>query len=132
MQQIKKISVQYSAFIAAFCIMLLPLVSFGQTATPDLGLVTCDTNCDFNALMAMINKIIKFALFNLVVPIAAVMFFYAGFLMVTAGGESAEAKTKAKGIFTNAVIGLVIAISAWIVIRTLLSILGFQGDWIGL
>jgi len=58
------------------------------------------------------------------------MFFYAGLKMVTSGG-SAEARGKAKSIFTNAVLGLAIAVGAWLIIRTILSILGYQGAWIG-
>lgn len=87
--------------------------------------------CDFNAFMGLINNIIKFILFDLAVPIAAIMFAYAGFLLVTAGGEAAGARTKAKSIFTNAVIGLVLAAAAWLIIRTILLILGYEGDWIG-
>ena len=40
-------------------------------------------------------------------------------------------KTEAKNIFTNAVIGLVIAVAAFLIIRTILSILGYDGSWIG-
>ncbi len=120
--------------IIVFLILVAPFVVAGQEK-PNLGLVTCDNSagnvCDFKALMAMINKVIQFMLFDLVVPIAAVMFFYAGFQMITAGEQSAEAKTKAKEIFTNTVYGFVIAIAAWLIIRTILSILGFNGEWIG-
>jgi hypothetical protein len=51
--------------------------------------------------------------------------------LVTAGGEAAGARTKAKNIFTNALIGLIIAVAAWLIVRTILSILGYQGAWIG-
>ena len=99
-----------------------------------LGLVPCDGSrenpCDFNAFMALINKVIRFILFALAIPIAAIMFAYAGFLMVTSGG-STEARGKAKKIFTNAAYGLVIAATAWLIVRTILSILGYDGAWIG-
>lgn len=104
------------------------------------GLVACnntpDANgaiaqpCDFNAFMGLINTVIHFVLFDLAIPICAIMFFYAGFLLITAGGESAHAKTKAKNIFTNALIGLVLSAAAWLIVRILLSILGFDGGWI--
>ena len=104
------------------------------------GLVPCDNivgadgkianPCDFNAFMALINKVIRFILFALAIPIAAIMFAYAGFLMVTSGG-STEARGKAKKIFTNAAYGLVIAATAWLIVRTILSILGYDGAWIG-
>ena len=81
--------------------------------------------------MELINKVIKFILFNLAVPIAAIMFAYAGFLMVTAGGEAASARTRAKNIFINTLFGLIIAAGAWLIISTILSILGYEGSWIG-
>ena len=87
--------------------------------------------CGFKHFLDLISNVVKFILFDLAVPIAAVMFFYAGFLMVTAGGESASSRTKAKNIFTNTLIGLVLAASAWVIIHTLLLILGYSGSWIG-
>ena len=104
------------------------------------GLVPCSNTpdasgkilqpCDFNALMDLVNNIITFILFYMAIPIAAIMFAYAGFLLITAGGG--EAKTKAKGIFTNAVLGLLLAAAAWLIVSTILSILGYEGAWIGL
>ena len=71
-------------------------------------------------------------LLKLALPIAAMMFAYAGFLMVTAGESAAEARTKAKGIFTNALIGMVLAFACWIIVYSLLQILGYNdGAWIG-
>ena len=109
---------------------LVPCNNNAGIVTNSDGTVTQPLACDFTAFMTLINKVIQFVLFSLAIPIAAIMFLYAGFLLVTAGG--AETKTKAKGIFTNAVIGLALAAAAWLIVRTVLSILGFQGDWIGL
>ncbi|MFA6076499.1 MAG: pilin [Candidatus Paceibacterota bacterium] len=112
-----------------------------DTDKPDVegGLVPCGhpdaqgniTNpCSFKDALTLINTIIKFILFDLAIPIAAVMFAYAGFKLVTSGGSS-EARGQAKNIFSNAVFGLVIAAGAWLIIRTILSVLGYQGAWIG-
>lgn len=118
-----------------FIILLIPVLSFAAQDPSSPGLVPCDGSvarpCDFNAFMTLVNTVIKFILFNLAVPIAAIMFAYAGFLLVTAGGEAASARTKAKDIFTNAALGLILAAAAWLIIRTLLAILGYQGAWIG-
>ena len=107
---------------------MMPVFSYSA------GLVACDGTdakpCGFNQLMDLVNEVIKFVLFKLAVPIAAIMFAYAGFKMVTSGGSS-EARGKAKNIFTNAVLGLAVAAGAWLIIRTILSILGYDGDWIG-
>jgi len=131
MQKIKKFTIS----LLVFFILIIPALSLAE------GLVPCDNTpdssgviaqpCNFDAFMALINKVIKFILFDMVIPIAAIMFAYAGFLLVTAGGDTAGARTKAKSIFTNAVLGLIIAVAAFLIIRTILSILGYKGSWIG-
>ena len=122
MQKIKKIIISLSVFL----ILILPVVSLAEGD----GLVPCDNNCDFTQFMNLINKVIHFILFDMVIPIAAIMFAYAGFLLITSGGSS-EAKTKMKSVFTNTVLGLIIAVAAFLIIRTILSILGYEGSWIG-
>jgi len=118
----------------------MPVLSLAAEAT---GLVPCTntpdpvtgkidaSKCDFTQLMNLVNKVIHFILFDMVIPIAAIMFAYAGFLLVTAGGEAASARTKAKSIFTNALIGLVIAVAAWLIVKLILTTLGFSTTLLG-
>ena len=117
-------------------IILVPLIGFaqGQPEAGDKGLVPCTEGkqCNLNMLMLLIDNIIKFIILKLAVPIAAIMFAYAGFLLITSGGESSEAKSKAKGIFLNTLLGLLIVLGAWLIISTILAILGYDGSWIGL
>ena len=103
----------------------MPVVSFAALV-PDCPA----TGCGWNELMALINKVIKFILFDMAIPIAAIMFVYAGVLLVTSGGDT-SARTKAKSVFTNVAIGLILAVACWLIIRTILSILGYNGTWIG-
>ena len=123
--------------ISIFILLVLttPVLSFAAivpcTNTPDAAGKITDP-CDFNAFMELINNVIDFMLLNLALPIAAIMFAYAGFLMVTAGESASEARTKAKGIFGNVVMGLVIALACWIIVHSILKILGYEGSWIGL
>ena len=126
MQKIKKITI----FFFSFFILFAPALSFAAQNPSLLGLVTCNEKCDFNDLMTLINKVIHFVLYDMAIPIAAIMFAYAGFLLVTAGGETG-AVTKARSIFTNTVLGLIFAVAAFVIIRTILSILGYEGSWIG-
>ncbi len=120
--------------VFVFMILVLPMLttaySFGDPLVP------CDNSqgqpCDFNAILALVNNLITFTLKYMVVPICAIMFAYAGFKLVTAGEESASAKTEAKNIFTNAALGLIIALAAWLIIKTILVILGYKdAAWIG-
>ncbi|MEI7765244.1 MAG: hypothetical protein WCI93_01515 [bacterium] len=89
--------------------------------------------CGFSDLLVMINKVIDFIFKYMVLPIAAIMFAYAGFMLVVSAGAS-EKRTKAKNVFINVAIGLVIAAAAWLIVSTILSIVGHNTtiNWFGL
>ena len=133
-------------------ILFMPVLSMAAVTYPtNGGLVPCGTErdplvtdasgkqtggeiknpCDFNYLLQMINIIVDFVLFKILIPLAAIMFAYVGVLLLTSGGESSK-KTKAKGIFWNVVWGIVIAAAAWLIIHTILTLLGFNGNAFGL
>ena len=87
--------------------------------------------CGFYDVLKIINKGINFVLFKLVLPIAALLFAYAGIKLIFSGGNSG-AKTEAKNIFTSVLIGLAIAAGAWLIVHLLLQILGYNGVSFGL
>lgn len=84
--------------------------------------------CGFNEFMELINNVIKFLLFTIATPIAAIVFVYAGIMLLTAGDDSGK-MTTAKKILLNLVVGYLIALSAWLVINTILTseFLGYNG-----
>ncbi len=98
------------------------------------GLVPCtgtsENPCTWDSIMKLINKVVNFILFTLAVPLAAIMFAYAGGLLMFSGGEASK-RTQAKKIIINVAIGLVIAAGAWVIVHTVLSIVGYDGSWIG-
>lgn len=116
-------------------LLLAPSLAFAQTDNG--GLIPCGrsidgvvtTPCTFKHVMILINTLINFVLVKLSIPLAAILFVYAGISLITSG--SAEGKTKAKNIFLNTVIGLVLAAGSWLIVNTILTILGYNGDWIG-
>jgi len=85
--------------------------------------------CGFNELMIMINRIINFILLDIATPIAAIVFVYAGILLIFSGGDSGKI-TKAKAMIKNLIIGFVIVLAAWLIVNTILSTLGFQGSFL--
>ena len=127
MVKIKKLVIRNCTLVIVLLMLVMPVISFAYKLGDPL--VPCNNTlnpCNFDAFMTLINNVIHFLLFYMAVPIAAIMFFYAGFLMVTSGGSS-ESKTRAKSIFSNAVIGLVLAAGAWLIVKTILS----RGlDWV--
>lgn len=82
------------------------------------------TKCDFTQVINLANSVIDFLLFYIASPIAALIFCYAGFKLLTSGG-SEEALTKAKKMLMTMVKGYVIALIAWLVIHSLVTGLGF-------
>ncbi len=121
-------------FIISILILAVLVIPVFALAQDPGNLIPCgregQASCDFNGFMKLINNVIYFVLFYLAMPIAAVMFAYAGFLLVTSGGNT-ESRSSAKKIFTDALIGFIIAVAAFLIINTILSLLGYEGDWIG-
>jgi hypothetical protein len=115
-------SLSIPVFFMPFFVQAANLVPCGTGAEP--------TPCNFPALMVLINRVIHFILFDLSIPLAAILFAYAGFLLIT-GGSSEEKRSTAKKIFTNVFFGLVIALAAWLIVETILHALGYEGAWIG-
>ncbi len=83
--------------------------------------------CGFNDFMYMINKIISYIMV-LVLPIAALVFAYAGYLYLTSGGNTNK-RSAAKNAMTNLVIGVLIILCAWVVVRAVLLSLGVTDEF---
>jgi hypothetical protein len=85
------------------------------------GFVPCDgavIECNACSLVAMANTGIIF-LFGLVGLIFAVIMMRAGLGLVTSGGNQ-SALESAKRAFQNAIIGLIIVMSAWLLVDTIM------------
>lgn len=132
MIKFKNFLIHSSTFLIVFMLLVMPTVSLAQGWA---GLVPCgkgDSACTFGDFLKLINNVLDFILKKMVVPIAGIMFAYAGFLMVTAGGEAAHARQEAKEIAFNTVLGLIFAVAAVLIVKTILSILGYEGStWVG-
>jgi FtsH-binding integral membrane protein len=90
------------------------------------GLVPCGTSdcpCTFCNIFALIDNILDFVIFNILLPVAALILIIGGFFLLIAGGNP-EQFNRAKSILTAAVIGLVIIFVAFIFIGTFLKYIG--------
>lgn len=98
------------------------------------GLITCDgieVECTFEKLLLLVNKVLRFLIFVIGVPIVTLSFVYAGFLMVTSGGNPSK-KDEAKSIIGNATLGLIVLLAAWLIVRTVLLVFGYSGPLLGI
>ncbi len=96
------------------------------------GLVPCEgANCNFSKLVQLAENIIDFLLFKISVPIAGILFAYAGFLYVTASGNPGQVG-KATGVFKNVAGGFIIALSAWLLVKLITTGIGVKEGFGGL
>lgn len=125
----RKISFVFSGLIIFSFLAFATTVAFPSLVSAE-SLIPCDggptDGCDFNDLMALVNNVINFLIFDLALPIAAVVIAYAGFLFLTSGDEPGK-RTKAKKMLVNIVIGLVLALASWLIVQTILMSLGYDG-----
>ena len=90
-------------------------VGSGNPKDEDFQLVPCKgVDCDFNALMTLINRVINFILY-VSIPLAAISFSYAGYLYLSAAGNTSKIE-EAHKIFGKVLIGFVFILSAWLIV----------------
>ena len=98
-------------FFVTGMFVLVPFFAFAQ-------IVPCDgPNCNFNHLVNLVANIVDF-ITMISVFVATLLFGWAGWLYVTAGGKPDQIK-KAHGIFTTVFWGFVIILTAWLIVNTI-------------
>ena len=131
MNNIKKISIAFLLVFSLGFSFASPLFAadVGLSASNIAGtsdtnaLIKCDGTienpCGFTQFITLIqnglNLVFAFAAF-----IAAAMFMYAGFLMLTAVGNMSQI-TKAKAVFRRVIIGFLIMFMAFLLVQQLLK-----------
>ena len=102
------------AMLLSTAVLALPVVAWAQVGIP------CDgPNCDFNSLIQLINNIIKFLMFSVAVPLAALGFMFMGGKMVISSNKE-SAKTEAKEGIGLIIKGFLIMLGAYVFIKTIL------------
>jgi len=105
---------KYLIFGLVFLLLILPAGVSAQS-----GLVPCNgPDCNACHLVATANTVVNF-LIQLLSVIGVIVLVVAGFRLVTSGGDAGAAQ-KAKGMFTNVIIGFVLVLSAWLIVDTIL------------
>lgn len=116
---------KYLPLILIIALYLIPDLSIAQG-----GFVNCEGNsCSACNLVDMTNQIIKWLL-GMIFLIFAALMTVAGFGLVTSGGNP-SALSAAKAKFTNALVGIVIVFSAWLIVNTIMVKLVSDGTTAG-
>lgn len=87
----------------------------------------CNGPCGLCDFFLLIKNIFNFIAFQLAPPVAGLMFLLAGVLFLTAGG-SEERVSQAKKIFVNVIIGLLFVYVSWLIVNTLINVIGKSID----
>lgn len=109
------------AILVLFSFSFFPIISF---AAPAAGIVptSCSgPDCGFNNLLELAKNVMDF-LMTVSIPLAAIVFAYAGFLFMTAAGNEGQV-SKAKEIFTKVLIGFIFVLCAWLIVWAITSAL---------
>ena len=122
-----KMKLMKRIFLASFLFLFVFSLIPSQAQADLLPLVQCggyeQEACDFCDFFEMINRIIKFVMFNLVPPIAILMLIVGG-VMFFFGGAKPDMLIRAKGVITSVLIGLIIIFCAWVIVNTILTQIG--------
>jgi hypothetical protein len=104
-----------------------PATTTTNTSSTNTGLVGCDTNCTFDNLITMINKVISFVMIDIVPPIAAVTIVIAAINLMTSSGDPGKLE-QAKKTIIWIILGLVVIYGAWAIVRGFITALGGGGE----
>lgn len=94
-------------------------------ATPWQPLIVCDGTADDPCTFASLIELVKALITDLVLLstlLAVAAFCYAGFLLLTSGGNEG-AKTKAKDVFVKVLKGYLWILAAWLIVYTITNTL---------
>jgi len=129
-----------NSFTTSIPAPILPTISGDYTSvdtsafdnTGGKGIVRCKGGldltgkqvCGWPELMDMVNRIIKFLVFIIAPALCAGMLLYGGWLYLTSAAGSEVGK--AKSMITSALLGWLIALAAWIIIKFIMQSLGYN------
>lgn len=109
----------YVLLFGMLSIALIPVVTTAQ-------IVPCSgPDCNWNSLIELAERILDFII-TISIIVAALMFAYAGWLFFSDSGNSSNVE-QGKKIFAAVVIGLVIVLTAWLVVNTIIDTLTGKG-----
>jgi len=109
---------------AAFLLSTFYLLLTTNIAQAADGLVPCNgLDCKFCHLITLVGNVINFALYNIAIPLVVVFIVWGGLTIMTAG-DSTEKVGQGRKMIQSAIIGVFIALGAWMIINMVLNAVG--------
>jgi hypothetical protein len=92
----------------------------------DSGKIACP--CEIGHFFTMLVNVYNFLVLDIATPLAVLALTIGGiFILISAGNPNLH--STGKKIVYSAIIGLVLAFCSWLIINTLMSAIGFTGNW---
>lgn len=103
------------AAVCSFALFALPLLAHGAS-----GLIPCDgPECGFSDVMKLANNVIKFLLYDVSIPLAAIGFMWAGANLILSQNKE-SAWSDAKGRFESIGTGFGIMLGSYVLIKVII------------
>lgn len=134
---VQKEKINISRFRKTFFVLIVLFIFFSPLSLAHAvahGIIPCDgtetalingktvvVGCTFNDFVRLAQNLINYLIF-ISIPLTAIAFSYAGFLMVTAAGSEEKIK-QGKAIFGKVLMGFIFILSAWLIVYTITSAL---------
>jgi len=117
--------------LIGFLLIITP--AYGQGLVPEASGPSCDKgdatycgNYELNDFVVLAIKVSRWIL-GIVGSLALLMFIYGGVMFLTSAGGS-DAISKAKKIIIAAIIGLIIVLGSWLIIRFVMQSMGLTWE----
>ena len=125
-------------FWVFFISLILSFLAFNQILAADCppkgeetgGLVPCGVtcNCTITNFFIMLANIYGFIVWYIATPLAVLALTIGGiFILISAGNPNLMGK--GKQILYAGIIGLILVFCSWLIIDTILFIIGYTGNW---
>lgn len=103
---------------------ITPKTELETSDLPPAGrLIPCTNKCSFPDIIKIINNVITFLITTVFLPLFVLIIIYAGYQYLTAQGNPSKV-ANVKKLLLNVVIGLVIILTAWLIVRVFFQTIG--------
>ncbi len=86
------------------------------------SIIPCTDKCTFTSVFALLNNFLTFFIKTLLIPIFVAIIMYAGYKYMAAGANGG-AKANVKKMLGNIVLGVVLILCSWLIVRTIMTTL---------
>lgn len=90
------------------------------------GLVPCVDNCDFGFFFDLLNNVVNFVMNFILIPIFALVLMFMGYQYLMARGNPGMHEKFKKTLWAM-LKGMTLILLAWLIVKTLLILVGYQG-----